>query len=304
MTSSLPASPSSPRFRPAEFLTVGFSLFLMALTLYHHDAISRPWHLVLIYASLVLFQHLLLSLSSLNSLLGLMRDVLFPVAAVLIIFDSLGLIVHAINPVDLDYLLIQLDYRMFGTHPTVYLEALVSPLLTDLLQVGYSTYYFLPVAAGVYVRLKRDDEAFSKTLFLILLCFYLSYVGYLLFPALGPRYAMDHLHDVPVDGFLLAEPIQGVLNLMEGIKRDAFPSGHTAVALTVLYAVFRFAKPLFMVFLPCVTLLVAATVYCRYHYVVDVMAGALLALVTVAAGEVYYKFRAGNDGGDPPQKDA
>jgi len=291
------------RLRPAEALTVGFSLLLLILSVYHRHHIPAAWHLVFIYGSLVLFQYLLVSLSVLNRFLSLTRDIIFPVMAVLVIFDSLELIVHAVNPVDLDYLLIRLDYQLLGVHPTVWLQAFTTPLLSDILQVGYSTYYFLAIGLGVYVRLKGDDEAFSKTVFFILLCFYLSYVGYLLVPALGPRYAMDHLHEGPLVGFLAAEPIQRFLNLMEGIKRDAFPSGHTAIALTVLYLAHRFAKRLFMVFLPCVILLVVSTVYCRYHYVVDVIAGVFLAVAVVIAGEVYYKFFVRSDRGVPPQRD-
>lgn len=297
-------NPASCRLRPAECLTVGFSLFLMALTVYHHRHIPAVWHLVLIYSSIILFQCLLSNLSRLNPFLSVTRDVLFPVLAVLIIFDSVGLIVHAVNPADLDYLLIQLDYRLLGGYPTVFLEAFATPLLTDILQVGYGTYYFLAIGLGVFVRLKGDDEAFSKTVFMILLCFYLSYVGYLLVPALGPRYAMDHLQETALEGFLVAEPIQRALNLMEGVKRDAFPSGHTAIAMTVLFLAYRLARPLFRVFVPCVILLVASTVYCRYHYVVDVIAGVLLAVVVVATGEVYYKLRLRNDREASPQRDA
>jgi membrane-associated phospholipid phosphatase len=38
-----------------------------------------------------------------------------------------------------------------------------------------------------------------------------------------------------------------------------------------------------------VMLLIFATVYCRYHYVIDVICGVMLTIVALAAGEVYYK---------------
>jgi membrane-associated phospholipid phosphatase len=208
--------------------------------------------------------------------------------------------VHRINPQDIDYKLIRLDYLLFGVYPTVYLERFISPLLTDVLQVAYSTYYFLAVTLGVAVRLKGSDYEFNKTVFLILLCFYLSYVGYILFPALGPRYAMEHLQTVELDGFMFSKTIQEVLNMIEGVKRDAFPSGHTAIALTVLYLAFRYVRKLGWIWLTPVILLVVATVYCRYHYVVDVIGGIILTIVTLAAGELYYKLREGRDHGTSP----
>jgi membrane-associated phospholipid phosphatase len=277
------------KLRPADSLNIVFSFFLLVLTVIYSDAIPSSGYLALLYASIIFFQVALFYLSRLNSFLALTRDLIFPVLSVLIIFDSLGLIVHNINPRDIDYILIRVDYRIFGGYPTVFLEGIISPLLTDVLQLAYSIYYFLPVIFGIILRVEGKREAFEKSLFLILLCFYLSYIGYLLFPAVGPRYAMQHLHDKQLEGFLISGPIQNALNLLEGVKRDAFPSGHTAVALTVLLLAYRYERTLFWWLTVPVLLLIFATVYCRYHYVIDVICGFMLTVVTFSGGEVYYK---------------
>ncbi len=277
------------KLRPADSLNVIFSFFLLVLTAIYSNAIPSAGYLALIYASIIFFQIVLVYLGRINSFLALTRDMIFPVLCVLIIFDSLGLIVHNINTHDIDYLLIRIDYRIFGGYPSVFLEGMINPFFTDVLQLAYSTYYFLPGILGIVLKVKGKSEAFEKSLFLILLCFYLSYVGYLLFPALGPRYTMQHLYDKELDGFLVSGPIQNVLNLLEGVKRDAFPSGHTAVALTVLLLAYRYERMLFRWMLVPVLLIIFATVYCRYHYVIDVICGFMLTVVTVAAGEVYYK---------------
>jgi membrane-associated phospholipid phosphatase len=162
--------------------------------------------------------------------------------------------------------------------------------LTDILQIAYSTYYFLPILLGVVLKIKKREEEFQKSLFLILLCFYLSYIGYILFPALGPRYAIEHLHEKALEGFLFSENIQKILNLLEGIKRDAFPSGHTGIALLVLFLSLRYEKFLFWILLIPVILLIFATIYCRYHYAVDVIGGVFLTIVTIVIGELYYQF--------------
>ncbi|MEW6116678.1 MAG: phosphatase PAP2 family protein [Nitrospirota bacterium] len=287
------------KLRPSDSVTVGFSAFLLVLTAVFWERIPAAPSLILIYMSLVFFQLALLKLSRMNSFLGLTRDIIFPVIAVLVIFDSLGLIVHSINPQDLDYLLIRIDYLIFGGYPTIFLEQFLNPFLTDLLQIAYSTYYFLPVALGLALKLKGKREEFERSLFLILFCFYLSYVGYILVPAVGPRYAMEHLQSQSVDGFLMAKPIQDFLNLLEGVKRDAFPSGHTGIALTVLVLAYRYARDLFRWMLVPVLLLIVATVYCRYHYVVDVIGGVGLTVVTMILGEVYYKFWLSRNDGNP-----
>ena len=278
------------KLRPADTITALFSFLLLVLTVFFYNKIPSASYLILIYSSLIFFQLILVYLSRLNSFLALTRDIIFPVISVLIIFDSLGLIVHNINPHDIDYLLIRLDYIIFGGYPTIFMERIINSFLTDILQVAYSTYYFLPVILGVVLKIKKKNEEFEKSLFLILLCFYLSYVGYILFPALGPRYAMEHLQERQISGFLLSKPIQDILNLLEGVKRDAFPSGHTGIALTVLLLAYRYARGLFWIMLIPVALLIFATMYLRYHYAVDVIGGILLTIVTIAIGEVYYKF--------------
>jgi membrane-associated phospholipid phosphatase len=209
---------------------------------------------------------------------------------VLIIFDSLGLIVHNVNQQDIDYFLIRLDYLLFGDYPTIYMEKIINPFLTDLLQIAYSTYYFLPLLLGIVLKKRKKEEAFQISLFLILLCFYLSYIGYILFPALGPRYTIEHLQSSELKGFLVSAHVQNILNLLEGVKRDAFPSGHTGIALMVLFLAYRFERVLFWIILLPVILLIFATVYCRYHYVVDVFGGIFLTVVTVIIGNIYYKF--------------
>lgn len=208
----------------------------------------------------------------------------------LVVFDSLEWLVHHVNPEDIDPILIKLDYMIFNTHPTVMLERIVTPFLTDLFQIAYLTYYFIPISFGVLLLRNNQREDFERSLFLILFCFYLSYLGYILMPALGPRFAIDHLHNANLKGFLVAEPIQRCLNYLEGIKRDAFPSGHSAIALIVLYLAYRFRRGFFWIALPIVLALLFSTVYCRYHYVVDVIAGFGLTISTIILGEWYYEW--------------
>ncbi len=276
------------KFRPSDEINILFCFFLFILTLFFYREIQSAGYLMLIYSSMIFFQIILVRIHHYNSILRNIRDIVFPVISILMIFDTLELIVHSVNPQDIDYLLIRLDYMIFRFHPTVAIESFMSPLLTEIIQVAYSTYYFLPISLGIALKLSQRHAEFEKSLFLILLCFYISYLGYILFPALGPRYAMDHLHQGELEGLILAEPIHHLLNLLEGIKRDAFPSGHTGIALLVLFLCYKYTQRLFWILLIPVILLIIATVYCRYHYAVDVIGGIVLTVITVIIGEIYY----------------
>ncbi|MEJ2696551.1 MAG: phosphatase PAP2 family protein [Candidatus Sulfobium sp.] len=279
------------KMRPADLLNVLFLAFLLAVTVVFHQRIDHPWAPISLYLALLLCQGGLIFFQNRNSVVRLFYDILFPLISILCIFDSLGWIVHSVNPRDIDPLLIRLDFMLFNGTPALMLEKMQTPLLTDVLQVSYSSYYFLPLILGFSLKANGENLRFERSLFLVMLCFYLSYIGYLLWPALGPRFSIQALQETRLSGFLIADPVRDLLNRLEGIKRDAFPSGHTGVSLVVLYLAFRFRRRLFWFFLPVVMALIFSTVYCRYHYVVDVIAGIALTLVTIIIGETYYGYR-------------
>ena len=275
--------------RPADAVTIIFLLFLTVLTVIFYRDIPRAPFLVSLYSIFLIIQVVIIKVKHNSRFMSLFYDIIFPVACVLVIFDSLGWLVHYVNPEDIDPILIRLDYMIFNNHPTVILERITSPLLTDMLQIAYCTYYFIPISFGIFLLRNKQREEFNRTLFLILFCYYLSYLGYLLMPALGPRFTINHLQTTELQGFIIAEPIQRLLNQLEGIKRDAFPSGHTGIAVLVLYLAYRFERRFFWILLPVVSALIFSTVYCRYHYVVDIIAGFGLTLLSVLLGEWYYE---------------
>ncbi len=276
--------------RPADTTTILFILFLLALALFFYNELPKPGYLVSLYIILLISQVVLIKIENKGKTLKFIYNLGFPTICILLVFDSLEWIVHYVNPEDIDPILIKLDYLIFGNHPTIVLEKIMNPILTDLLQLAYSTYYFIPVSLGVILLYKKQYKEFEKSLFLILLCFYLSYLGYILFPALGPRFYLKELQTTELQGYIIAQPLIDLLNRLEGIKRDAFPSGHTGVTILVLYLSWKYSRKFFWFALPVVLALIFATVYCRYHYVVDVIAGILLFIVTLIIGEWYYRW--------------
>lgn len=278
------------RQRPADAVTIIFIVFLISLSLVFYKDIPKAPFLISLYAILFFTQIAIIKIKDRDKVFRFLHDLFFPALCVVIIFDSLEWLVHYVNPDDIDPILIRIDYMIFNNHPTVMLERIATPFLTDVLQISYSTYYFIPISFGLILLLNNQRKEFERSLFLILFCFYLSYLGYILTPALGPRFTIANLHSTALKGLFVAEPIQNLLNYLEGTKRDAFPSGHTAVALIVLYLAYRFKRGFFWVLLPVVAVLLFSTVYCRYHYVVDVIAGVVLTIFTIIIGERYYEW--------------
>jgi membrane-associated phospholipid phosphatase len=210
-----------------------------------------------------------------------------PILFIVLIYESLGDLIQYLRP-DIDPALRRIDSFLFGVDPTLWMEQWIVPWFTDLMSLAYVTYYFLPLTL-ILVLYFRSHTDLEKAIFVLTLGYYLSFIGYILFPALGPRYAMEPLYTVPLDGSWVTDWVRDGLNSIEHNKRDVMPSGHTQIALMVLYLAYRYEKVLFYVFLPVVSGLVLSTVYLRYHYVIDLIVGAALAFGCVIIGPRFYE---------------
>jgi membrane-associated phospholipid phosphatase len=213
--------------------------------------------------------------------LGLARD-FAPVAMVVAIFMLLQPLIVALNPLRYDEVLAAADARWFAPVASAWRGALGRPAwFTDLVYAAYWSFYLLPLAVAAAARVWRGPAAFERTVFATLLAFYLSYLGYFLWPASGPRVPRAD-EAMVLGGGATAEAIRGFLRAAEATTLDAFPSGHTALALVpaVLGArLFPRWAPLLAAWAAAVTF---ATVYISAHYVADVVAGAVLAVVALA----------------------
>lgn len=277
------------KLQPAFQLNIVFFISLGILVVIFSDKIPFFVNFSLIYASLALFQ-LFISKTGKNLFLSFIRDIGLPVFSVLIAFDTIGELIPYLNSVDIDHILLKLDYMILGFYPYVYIERLATPFLTELMQISYCFYYILPFFIGFYLVKNENKMHFYRALFLILFCYYLSYIGYMLFPALGPRYSIPHMFQNEIKGLFFAEKINSFLNSLEGVKRDAFPSGHVAISLVILSLMYKYSKKSFWVSFIPVIFLIFSTIYCRYHYFADVLGGIILAVVTLVTGNLYYNF--------------
>jgi len=212
-----------------------------------------------------------------------------PLLFIILIYESLGDLIQYLHP-DIDPLLIRIDYFLFGVHPTIWMEQWIVPWFTDIMSFAYVSYYFLPLILIMTLYLKNRRPGFNESIFVLTFAYYVSFIGYILFPAVGPRYAMVHLYSVPLEGSLLTDLVRDVLNTIEHNKRDCMPSGHTQIALMVLFLAHRYERFLYYVFLPLVCGLILSTVYLRYHYVIDLFVGAALAIGCLLVGPRLYRW--------------
>jgi len=211
----------------------------------------------------------------------------YPMAFVPLLYESLGPLILASRPVARDSMLIAADRILFGTDPTVWLQRFIHPFLTDVFYVFYLAYYFIAIALGV-VFWMRDRAVARRFIFTLSLAYVLSYAGYFAVPALGPRAALAGSHFVPLQTTAVSRAISSTLDELEHTKCDVFPSGHTMVAVLFLIVAYQRARDAFWWLLPVAIGLIVSTVYCRFHYVVDLIAGTVLAVIAVPLGDRLY----------------
>jgi membrane-associated phospholipid phosphatase len=145
-------------------------------------------------------------------------------------------------------------------------------------------------------RSERATHNLEELRFTIVYGLLVSYVCYLLLPGVGPRFTLHDFaalpHELPglwlTDGlrFLInwGENISAAMTNAEAMKvvtRDVFPSGHTEITLLTMLLAFKFKVRARWFILLVGSGLIFSTVYLRYHYVIDVIGGALLAMTVL-----------------------
>ena len=219
---------------------------------------------------------------------GALRD-WFPVGAVLAVFLLLQPIIEAATPWRLDAALAGFDERWMAGLVAAWRGVLGRPpAFTDAVYLAYASYYLLPIAVAA-LAWRQGRVPFERTAFALLLGFYLVFLGYLVLPASGPRLAPD-VEARLLGGGAISGAVRAFLHAAESTTLDAFPSGHTAIAVisgalgTRLLGRGRSGRGRAAGTAVATAALwawagaiVFATVYIHVHYAVDVLAGLALA---------------------------
>jgi membrane-associated phospholipid phosphatase len=188
---------------------------------------------------------------------------------------------------DADPILAHWDRLIGATNLVSWLGTIQNRVLTEFLQVIYSL--FIPGVAGLGVlcwyRTSRTD--FRRAGFLIAATFLLSYLGYLVLPARGPHF-IGHFSPA-LQGLWSFHFLQSAVDSLEGVQYDCFPSGHVAVVLVGSYLARKISSAVFWVFSTFAGLVAVSTIYLRYHYVIDVLAGIVLAILLLLVFNSVYK---------------
>jgi membrane-associated phospholipid phosphatase len=193
---------------------------------------------------------------------------------------------------------------LFRVNPTEWLASFSTPLLTEVLQIAYSLFYAIFLAVGLELY-RADNSRFRYFRFTVVYGFFISYVGYFFLPSVGPRFTLHDFSkiDTELPGVLITPALRWFVNIFESItpglsnsiaaaraQRDVFPSGHTMMTLVAIVFAHRHRLKTRSSMMILGILLIVATVYLRYHYVIDIVAGALLAIACLLTSNMIYSW--------------
>jgi len=213
----------------------------------------------------------------------------YPLLYVAACYKEMALLIPAVRGSDADGWLAGVDRAIWHANPTVWLERIANPALTEFLQIVYTL--FVPVVLLIAFLLwqKQRYTEFQYYAFLIALGYLVSYVGYLIVPARGPRFLLKDLQHVPLQGLWLFQGMQHTLDRLESAHYDCFPSGHTELTILAWWSTRKLTNSLFVPYFAYTLSIIFATVYLRYHYTIDIVAGVLVAVILIAAAPSMYQ---------------
>ncbi|MBN2399878.1 MAG: fused MFS/spermidine synthase [Candidatus Aminicenantes bacterium] len=166
-------------------------------------------------------------------------------------------VVVLFTPQTIDEALKKIDTLIFSHYPDAWIKSLdISGLPLLWLSLFYFLLPFYPIALSGLFYIKKEFIWLRKVTQSFLLCGMIGWLFYLIFPAIGPLFL-----DIKVAGYF-----------HPAIFRNCFPSLHTSWGLLVLIYAWKYRKKIFWILLLPVSQMILATVFLRFHYVIDLIA--------------------------------
>lgn len=204
---------------------------------------------------------------------------------------------------NLDHLFAAWEQQLFGCQPAlIFHEAWPSPVVSELLDMGYWCYYPMIALTAFYYFFCRYYE-FERAILIVMGAFFAYYVVFDLVPVVGPTFyykavgvktiaagVFPNLHDyfnfhrecLPSPGWtdgLFYELVEDAKAAGER-PTAAFPSSHVGISTVCMLLLLHARNYRMMAWLaPVYVCLCCATVYIQAHYLIDALAGFVSAVM-------------------------
>lgn len=210
-----------------------------------------------------------------------------PFLLVVFIYENLHDVAGQVTTFDFAVSLNRWDIAIFGIEPTIWAQKLFNPIATDLFSISYGLYFALPLFIMILLSLWDMRFDVRRMALCLSLVFMMGFLGYVFLPASPPRYFIEHLYTDPprLFGLFLFNRLQGAWDGLSVISGGAFPSLHVGISTVALIYAYQYrnlnraCRILWYAYVPLVASLWFSTVYLRHHWVIDIVAGWLVAVI-------------------------
>lgn len=288
-------------YRFIDYITQLYLLVVALLIVLFHGQ-QVPWWQVYVAAHLacMLAIHLLLNAHAgrpESRLLDLLRH-FYPILLYAMFYRETGALNQMFVTGLLDEFFVGLDQRLFGFQPSIaFMDWLPYLPVSELFYASYFSYYVMIAGMGLVLYL-QDKRHFFHYVSIVSFVFGLCYLTYIVLPVVGPRVFWAQAAGLSQDMSVVYPPaVQAgpFFKIMKFIYAwfeahgAAFPSSHVAVAVCTVWFSWRYVPKIRYIHLAVAVLLILSTVYCRYHYAVDVFGGLLTAAALMPLGGLLYR---------------
>jgi membrane-associated phospholipid phosphatase len=178
---------------------------------------------------------------------------------------------------------------LFAGQPSQYLsERLAFVPLSEYLHFSYLSYVIVIPSVSAYWYITGRRAAFGELLLMLSTVLLGSYLFFILLPVDSPYYLSQRLGP-PFSGHFFFDLVHQ-MSARGGARGGAFPSAHVSGAVVVSLVAWRHQRRLAYLLVPITVSVMIATVYGRFHYALDTLAGAALAIAVVVA----YRYLSGD----------
>lgn len=209
---------------------------------------------------------------------GRMLRFFMPLFLFAFMYREAGQLIHLIHQGWFDDTFSFIDQAIFKVNIGLWVEQFDIPVINELMRIGYGSYYFIIISAAIIHFFRSTFEESVKMMTTVTLVFCVSYLLFIIFPTQGPRFYHAHLFRTGMEGLLFSHAQQFIMK-MGSYRGGAFPSSHIAATLVVWFSLFKDHKRAFSILTPLIILLILGTLWGRYHYAIDGIAGMVLGLV-------------------------
>lgn len=259
-------------------ITILYNFMLVIFTFIFRAKIAAYAYHLAFNLSVILIV-LLLSFRRKSSLSVCTVSLWYPFILYGLLYYQTGFINRVVVPQFFGSFFMNLDVWIFGEFPAFFLRGRHgNAFLDEFFHFFYFSYYLAIPHTGVLL-FRKDVKLFKSFVFQLSSLFYLCFVIFILLPVEGPiALRNEYFHQGG-----LFQAIVDFIYIGAEKPGAAFPSSHVAAMFLVAWwGSTHFRRMKIPYWLTCL-LMSIATVYCMFHYAVDVIAGLLIGVLAVLA---------------------